>query len=273
MAMCTERESVHTAFVVAVSEEKRALLRHIRQVGRRTVNGVDIWLGSLSRRPVALACSGMGAERSYRTTQVLLSAVRPSQLLVLGFCGGISEWAGPSNVVVSEYVMDWPDFPGVSDLDQPRMVYQPSQSLLDAARQLAERDDPDTPPVFRFRTTVGGVLSVDRLVQTTTIKGYHGPRAARCRAIDMESAGAARAAEEAGVPWLAVRGVTDTLDEDLPMPFEQYMGADGELNRARILAAAVRRPALIPALVRLGAESMKAARNLAEFAQRLVEAT
>ncbi len=215
----------------------------------------------------------MGAERTLAATRALVASRRPKQLIAMGFCGGVSEWAGPSDVVVSEYVMDWPGFPGESDLDQPRSVLTASAELLEAARRLAEPSDENAHPRFAFRVTFGGVLSVDRLVRTTAVKGYHAPRAARCRAIDMESAGVASVAGEAGIPWIAIRGVTDTLQEDLPLAFEDYTTPAGEVNRARVLAAALRRPALIPDLLRLGSESLRAARNLAIFVEALVGAT
>lgn len=256
-------DRVHTAILVAVGEELRAVLRRMRARCRPPAPSGP-WTGTLAGKPVAVVRSGMGGPHAESAARILLSSCEPTNMLIMGFCGGISEWAGPADLVIAEYVMDWPGFPGTSDRDQPDRILHPDPVLAEVAAGLELAD---------VRITSGGILSVGRLVSTTTVKGYHGPRAARCRALDMESAAAAGVAEQAHVPWMVVRGVTDTLEEDLPMPFEEYMRDDGDLDRRRIAAAAWTRPALAAALIRLGRQSMRAARNLAAFAERFVGAT
>jgi adenosylhomocysteine nucleosidase len=265
-------DKIHTAILVAVGEELKAVLRRMKAI-RKPVGSRLAWTGTLAGKPVALVRSGMGRRHAEEAAGRLLASCTPDNMLIMGFCGGISEWAGPTDLVLGEYVMDWPDFPGVSDRDQPDRVLRPDAGLVEIASRFELRG---------ARVTYGGILSVGRLISTTIVKGHHGPRAARCRALDMESAAAAWVAEEAHVPWIVVRGVTDTLEEDLPLPFEDYMRADGELDRRRIVAAAIAQLALSPfhcrlsaftALVRLGRQSLRAARNLAAFAERFVEAT
>ncbi len=270
-AMASDRPDA--GIVVAVAEEHRAILKRMRRTRSRSCDGQTVWLGDIAQKRVALVRSGMGTTRAETAARALLATLEPRTIMALGFCGGISEWVGPADVVVAEYVVDWPDFPGETDHDTARAILQPDPALLDAARRLAEPpDDPEARP-RRVRATVGGILSVDHLVQTTAVKGYHGPRAARCRAIDMESAGVGRAATESGVPWIAIRAVTDTLEEDLPLSFEAFMTGSGDVSRTRVLAAALRQPGLTPALVRLARQSLRAAANLARFAEELLAAT
>ena len=256
---------VHTLIAVAVREELRAVLSRTSRRRPLTAASPDAWLAQITRKPVVVLRTGMGRDRAEKALLRVLEQVRPSQALLMGFCGGISEWAGATDLVVAEYVMDWPGFPGTTDADQPDAVYYPDKSLIEKARAVIIPSG--------GRIVVGGLLSVGRLVPTMAVKGYHGPRAARCRAIDMESGALVRVLNSANIPWLVVRGVTDTLDEDLPMPFDEFVTTSGEISRLRVLGIALREPALVPPLVRLGRQSYRAARHMADFAHAFVSAS
>jgi len=64
---------------------------------------------------------------------------------------------------------------------------------------------------------------------------------------------------------IAVRAVSDTVDEDLPLDFSQMVIGQGELSMARLAAQIVRKPSAIPGLIRLGKRSSEAAEKLADF--------
>lgn len=258
-----EAADVELLIIVAVAEELRAVLHRTHRAVRRRDGGQEYWLGALGDKSVAVVRTGMGRDRARAAVGAVLTTVRPRAAVVMGFCGGISEWADAASLVLAEYVMDWPDFPGKSDTDQPDQVFRPDPSLMEAARAIQ---------VPGARIVEGGILSVGRLVRTTQVKGYHGPRAARCRAIDMESGVVVWLLEEAGVPWVTLRSVSDTLDEDLPLPFEEFLRPDGEIDRRRVLAAALVEPGLMLPLFRLGRQSLKAAANMARFAEQLARA-
>jgi adenosylhomocysteine nucleosidase len=78
----------------------------------------------------------------------------------------------------------------------------------------------------------------------------------------MESCGAARAASEAGVPFLAVRAVSDTVEEDLPLDFNLFM-KEGGMDWARFIPFMVTHLGILPKLLNLGRNTGVASRNLA----------
>ncbi len=85
-------------------------------------------------------------------------------------------------------------------------------------------------------------------------------------AVDMESAALARKAAEWGVPFYAVRAVSDGAGEDMPLDFNAYRDASGRFSRARIVLAALARPfTAIPALLRLDRNCRIAAESLGDF--------
>jgi hypothetical protein len=89
----------------------------------------------------------------------------------------------------------------------------------------------------------------------------------------METLGAATAANAAGIPWAAARAITDGLEDDLPISFEQFMDASGEASRGKIIAHVLTHPWLIPKLIKLGGRASLAARNLADFVEEYARVT
>lgn len=120
------------------------------------------------------------------------------------------------------------------------------------------------------------VITVDHVLVTRTEKAgllqvfRHDGRAAAVIA-DMESAAIARAAREQRARFAAVRAISDTAHEDLPLDFNDYLGADGNLHRARIIRQALARPSLIRPLSRLGRNSRLACLRLAEVVWQWID--
>jgi len=71
---------------------------------------------------------------------------------------------------------------------------------------------------------------------------------------------------------IAVRSVSDTAEENLPLDFDEIVTSDGELSAARLASQIVRNPSAIPGLIRLGKRSAEAARRLADFLDTYVAA-
>lgn len=81
----------------------------------------------------------------------------------------------------------------------------------------------------------------------------------------MESFGVACVAEAHGIPVVAIRVISDTTDRDLPARIDTMIDERGRLNLGGVVRGIVRHPLQIPALIRLGRESRRAAEALANF--------
>ncbi len=77
-------------------------------------------------------------------------------------------------------------------------------------------------------------------------------------AVDMESHIAAQVAARHGLPFLAIRTISDTADESLPPAALVGMNPDGSMALGKVLASLARQPGQLPALIRTG-QSVEAA--------------
>lgn len=89
--------------------------------------------------------------------------------------------------------------------------------------------------------------------------------------VEMESFDVLRWASDAGSPAVAVRSISDTSEEDMPVDMNRIFTADGEVSITRILCEVARRPRSIFGLIRLSRHSRLAAESLALFLNSYVQ--
>jgi len=218
-------------------------------------DGFAFYQGTLARRPIVMSSSGMGSERAYQATTALVKQFQPSYLLITGFAAGLRKEIRPGDLVIAHALIDRTK----PNSRIGRLI--PNAALLANTNAL---------PLYDIGLHQGEVLSVEDVVTTAANKSEMAIENAGVLAVDMESAGAARAAEEHGVPWVVVRAITDSMHEGFPLDFTAYVGSKGEVFRLRIVMAILSRPWKIPALLRLGHCSWRAARNLARFVELFI---
>ena len=185
-------------------------------------------LAELAGPEVAIHVSGIGAAAAGRTGAEVTA--RPLRALVsAGFCGALSPELRVGDLVAPDEVRD---------------------------QATGERFAPDPEMLAAAPGARGTLVSAVRLARTPADR-------ARLEgvAVDMESAALARASRAAGVPFLALRAVTDETRHRLP-DFDRLMDAAGRLTPGAGLLYFLRHPREVPALVRLGPAVREAGRAL-----------
>jgi adenosylhomocysteine nucleosidase len=88
---------------------------------------------------------------------------------------------------------------------------------------------------------------------------------AKADAVEMESFEILREAKAYGIPTVAIRAISDTLSEDLPLDMSEILTEEGQVSIPRVLGQVARHPQSLPGLMRLGQNSKRAAEMLAQF--------
>jgi adenosylhomocysteine nucleosidase len=81
--------------------------------------------------------------------------------------------------------------------------------------------------------------------------------------VDMEAAGVARLAKMRGIPFYCIKGISDGYNDQLP-DFNRFISPGGQFKMARFMVFVMLRPWHWLTLIRMGENSRKAARNLAQ---------
>jgi adenosylhomocysteine nucleosidase len=87
--------------------------------------------------------------------------------------------------------------------------------------------------------------------------------------VDMEAAAVARLAAMRGIPFYAIKGVSDPLDAKLP-DFNRFIDANGQFQTPKFVLFALLRPWIWPALIQMGENSRKASQSIAERLHELL---
>jgi hopanoid-associated phosphorylase len=115
---------------------------------------------------------------------------------------------------------------------------------------------------LRARARLGALAGSDVMVANAEAKAaLH--QATGALAVDMESHVAARIARAHGLPFAALRVMSDAADRTLPKAALAGMRPDGGMNLAGVLSALAKSPRQLPALIRTGREADVAFRALA----------
>ena len=89
--------------------------------------------------------------------------------------------------------------------------------------------------------------------------------------VEMESGEVLREAAAFGARVIAIRAISDGVDEDMPLDFNRVTTPSGGVSLARVVGEAARHFRSIPSLLRFGQQSKLAAETLAEFLDAYVE--
>ncbi len=109
--------------------------------------------------------------------------------------------------------------------------------------------------------------SSERVITTAQEKAALGLLA---DAVEMESYAIVTEAARVQVPAVAVRVISDSAAVDLPLDFNRAIGEGGQMSLRNLFGQMAARPAALPSLIRLGAESRRAAESLATFLDNYV---
>jgi adenosylhomocysteine nucleosidase len=147
--------------------------------------------------------------------------------------------------------------------------YKPGDVV--AARLVSEAGEPVAVASHRelLSTAVDcGARQIERMASSRKLVARAGEKrelGKQAEAVDMESYTILAEAARCGVPAVAVRAISDTVDFDIPYNFEQACDAQGQVRTLAVVSQVLRRPARLPALLKLARDCGFASRRLADF--------
>jgi adenosylhomocysteine nucleosidase len=187
---------------------------------------------------VRAVLTGMGQEHAREAARRMLPD-RPDICISTGLAGALRSGYRPGDVLAARLV---------SEVGEPVAVASHPE-LLTTAVECGARQ------VERFATS-------RTLVARAEEKLRLGKQA---EAVEMESYMILAEAARYGVPAVAVRAISDTVDFDLPYDFEGARDSRGQIGIGGIVAQVLRHPSGLPALLALARDCRLAARHLADF--------
>jgi adenosylhomocysteine nucleosidase len=246
--------------IAAMPEEIRPLLRLAGKYGREKIDGFDAYRFTYGREKVLLIKSGMGLDNAAAAALALIKA-KPCIIVNFGFCGAVKEGPQVGDIMVAQRILVSRDNllspqSGIVEEDAKRL----SRSLADV---LNDREFRVYSGAFITAAEIRNKVEMARLVPTWAPNPV----------LEMETAAVAKAAAEGGVPFLAVRGVSDEAGEELGFSISELTDARMRIRIGKVLKSVAGKPWIIPQMLRLAKNSARAGKNLALAIAAMLEDT
>ena len=180
------------------------------------------------REDIQVLITGIGARNAEKVIRAALANERPELVVSSGFAGGL-----------------------LPELATGMVLFAANGQLeLQAALRAAGAQ----PGRFHCVERVAAAASRKQELRQST----------RADAVEMESKTVCAVCAERNVPCAVVRVILDTASEDLPLDFNQLMGADEQINYGQLALKLMKSPGMLRSLWRLRTQSAVAAEKLAE---------
>jgi adenosylhomocysteine nucleosidase len=235
-----------TAILSALPEEQSSLIHHLSRPQRLTHAGRAFWTGDMEGRAVVLALSGIGKVAAATTATALIERFGVARIVFTGVAGGIGEGVQVGDVVVAQEYLQHdldvsPLFPRweVPGYARQRFGCDPALSAIllraagDYLASVTGDSDQEIPAGQGAGTRAaprlhrGLVASGDRFVsaaeealrlRAALQQGCHD-----ALAVEMEGAAVAHVCHDYGVPFAAMRTISDRADDTAHVDFAAFV--------------------------------------------------
>lgn len=210
------------AVIGAMEEEVRLLAAEMEVSDDAGHAGIVVRRGHFRGVEIALAQCGVGKVNAAVCTQMLIDLYRPDAVLFSGVAGGLLPNMGIGDIVVASHLIQYDvditafgrrpgELPG-----QDRMI-ESDPDLVQRATDAFDRafkDDDEAPNLM-----LGTVVSGDSFIQDTDKLRWL-QREFAALATEMEGAALGYTCQLNRVPFVVIRGLSDTAGEDASADFE-----------------------------------------------------
>ncbi len=244
------------AVFAALRLEVQRFLRRVDVRDRDHLGGLPVTLGDYEGRPVLVCHTGMGSRAAVAAATVL-GRYRPEFVLSAGLAGALSPECAVGDLVFCEKVYRAEPESEAGRAAEPMVS---DLLLMETARRAASGRG--------LSARTGSSLTMSHLVADPSQKALL-RQATGMDVVEMESYWVSRAALEQRLPFLAVRVISDGVEDpvfDLP----GVVTPEGEQRVRKALPYVLRHPGSIPHLLRLARGEMKAVANLTRFLEAFV---
>ena len=187
---------------------------------------------------VRVVLTGVGETHARRAVRQAL-ADAPDAFIVSGLAGSLKTNHRPGDVLVAAAVRE----------ASRAQIFRSEGALLETAAVLGAR----RVPMF---VTVAQVALKAEEKKRLSLAGD---------AVDMESFTAMAETAAQNFPSVAIRAISDGVDEDIPLDFNRVLNERGGIQVSRVLGRLALAPHRLPGLLRLSRNSRRAAEKLGRF--------
>ncbi len=249
------------AVLCAIRQEINPLVACMNISKKFEIDKIPFYQGNMNGHPLTLVQGGIGRENAIKAASCLLESTNVDLLISAGVAGGIRHGLNVGDVVVAERV----GYTRQEDFDEEKLQLEADFACKEEIVELAREFKHDPELKLHF----GNLLTVDKVISQSSTKRRIGVQNSFL-AVEMESAAVAEVAYKKGVEFAAIRSISDDIDDDLHLDYDNMISDEGKVKVTGIALNVLRNPQTLALLSRLNKQTKRAAKRLAYFMTKLV---
>lgn len=235
-----------TGIVVAMPEERRAILARATNIRKEQAGGCVIYNALLAGRLIAVIEAGMGIAAASAATKILADIKNPQLLVSAGFCGAVRSGCAVGDIILCKQLWQYNEH-GAS---RPDLAIKQSK-ISEIENSLQQ---------FAVPVKSGCFITTSSIVSKAELAAKL-PADLLNPVLEMETAAVAKVAANRGIPFLGIRTVSDDAGEELLFSMDE-ISKNNRISIFKLLVACLKKPAIVPQLARLAKTSAIAGKSL-----------
>lgn len=227
---------MRTAIVAAMHQELAAVLALLPDEHKQVAGGREYWVGHLHGQEVVAVLSRIGKVAASTTATALIERFDVDRIVFTGVAGGLAPGVARGDVVVAERFLQ-------HDMDASPLFPRYEVPLYDTASfgtdpaLTGELAAAVQRALHGTRLHRGLVVSGDRFVASAGESRALQQALPDALAVEMEGAAFAQVCRDYGVPFAAVRTISDRADDEAHGDFLSFIDEVASRHSAAIVAA------------------------------------
>ncbi len=200
---------------------------------------------------ITLLQTGIGIHNAESSIESLLKEVHPDLIISLGFGGALQEGVAAGELVRAS-----------------KIIFLRSRTNGASSLKTTDISLPKANLTGIFGSSIsfreGCIVTLENPMTKQEIRNVL-PGNIPFPVCDMETFALATIAARSHLPFVAVRAISDTSDQEISQEVFDIIDSSGKTSYARLLVSLLKKPSLIKILISLGLNSEKAAKRLGDL--------
>jgi adenosylhomocysteine nucleosidase len=227
----------HIAIIGAIKDEIAGIKNQMQITDTLRWSTGNVFVGEWQGVPIVLVRSGMGRDRARRALLEVAERFSLERVISIGYAGALDPALQVGELVVADKIVHCETLKSCL-LDEELIGTMP-----EACR--------------------GTLLTVDEVAATPSEKKALREKYSAV-AVDMETSALAEEAEARDLPFVSVRGITDTADQEL-IDCSHLVAEDGDVSKLKAGWHVLTHPGDLKGMIGLGKHAKLATANLTAF--------
>ena len=208
--------------IVAMDEECEAVEKLMKNIERKNIFDLTFFVGKIGNDKCILVKSGVGKVNAARTTQIMVDNFKVDYIINLGSAGAVNNKLNIGDIVIAKHVVQH-DFDITAFGHSKGYITGIGNSIL-CDREKVEEMEKKLANVkeMKYNVKIGVVATGDIFCTEVVMKDKIRTKF-NADVVDMECAAIGQVAFLNGIPFMAIRGVSDSPNGENASTFDENL--------------------------------------------------